>query len=440
MLDLILTIAAYTGLAVLIIAGIFYNRHFLYTLFIVKPFLDMTVNVSIIGEFNALEISGIFIFFIFLIKYLNKPIAYPTTNEFLIWVFIGLQILTFFLNLSDDTRSIISSTKIYPRLIGSYLLYFIAAREIMEDYGQRAKLMKAIWLTTLIAGIITILVFVFGLSNTDTTRGVVRYNGLYNDPGTPSYLSVICLLYCNLYFKLTTKKPSDFYRLLQIATLVITAIILVITMTKSALIMFLVYVIMWYGIFDKKLFLIIPALAISIYVSFAVSEDLNTRFETEINYIDSGGDAEAAKSMGTGRVNRWENLITMYFEEFPLYKQLIGSSKNYIAHNQYIAYLMQVGAIGLTIFLTFIIRFIIRLSTVYRNTRNPSIFAALTILVMYLVYAFTGHPFDYTTLLWYLMILLSMINVYDSKQEKKIRQHNLALIKQNQLAENNLTH
>lgn len=434
MLDFILAIVAYVGLAVLIVVGIFFNRRFLFTLFLIKPFIDMTVNINIINEINALEISGIFIFLIFIIKYLNKPVFYPTTNEVLIWIFLGLQILTFFLNISTDSRAFIDSIKTYPRLIGSYLLYFIAAREIMENYQQRTKLVKAIWITSLIAGIITIIVFVFGLSNFDTTRGVVRYNGLYNDPGTPSYLSVICLLFCNLYFSISAKEPNDFLKFLRVITLVVTAIILVITMTKSALIMFLVYIIMWYGIFEKRLFLIIPALAISIYISFSLSEDLNTRFETELNYIDSGGDADVAKSMGTGRVNRWENLINMYFQEFPLYKQVLGSSRNFIAHNQYLAYLLQVGALGLSVFLIFIIRFLTRLTKIYYRTRNPSIFAALTLLVMYVTYAFTGHPFDYTTLLWYLMILLSMVNVYDSIREKKERNKNLERIQFNQLA------
>ena len=192
MLDFILAIVAYVGLAVLIVAGIFFNRKFLYTLFLVKPFLDMTVNINIINDFNALEISGVFIFLIFVVKYLNKPVFYPTTNEILIWIFLGLQILAFFLNISTDHRAILDSIKTYPRLIGSYLLYFIAAREIMEDYQQRTKLVKAIWLTSLAAGIITILVFALGLSNL-TTRGVVRYNDCIMTPEHPPiYLLFVC--------------------------------------------------------------------------------------------------------------------------------------------------------------------------------------------------------------------------------------------------------
>ncbi|HRV53752.1 MAG TPA: hypothetical protein P5162_11750 [Bacteroidia bacterium] len=438
MLDFILSLVAIFGMITLIITGLFYYRYFFLVLFIVKPFIDMTVNTKLIGDFNALEISGIFIALILLYKYFNRNQNYPTYNEGLIWLFIFLQIISFLFNASTDAAKIISQLKIYLKITSSYLIYFLAAKEIIENYNKRVNLVKAIWITSLFAGVITIMVYALGLSNYDTTRGVVRYNGLYNDPGTPSYLSIICLLFCNLYFKLSKGRHLRIYNILRIATYAITGIIIVITLTKSALLMLFVYIILWYGIFEKRTMLVLPALILSVYISFSLSQDLNTRFETEIDYIDSGGDADVAKSMGTGRINRWETLIHMYFEELDIGHQLIGTSRNWMAHNQYLAYLLQVGAIGLIVFLAIIIRFIVRLSTIYHRTGNPSIFAALTLLLMYATYAFTGHPFDYTTLLWYLMILLSMVNVYDISREKKMRSKNLARIKLNQIEGQNL--
>lgn len=438
MLDFILSLVAIFGMITLIITGLFYYRYFFLVLFIVKPFIDMTVNTKLIGDFNALEISGIFIALILLYKYFNRDRNYPTYNEGLMWLFIFLQVISFLFNASTDAAKIISQLKIYLKITSSYLIYFLAAKEIIDNYSKRVNLVKVIWITSLFAGVITIIVYYLGLSNYDTTRGVVRYNGLYNDPGTPSYLSIICLLFCNLYFKISKGKHLRIYNILRIATYAITGIIIVITLTKSALLMLFVYIILWYGIFEKRTMLVLPALIFSIYISFSLSQDLNTRFETEINFIDSGGDADVAKSMGTGRINRWETLIHMYFEEMDIGRQLIGTSRNWMAHNQYLAYLLQVGAIGLFVFLAIIIRFIVRLSNIYLRTGNPSIFAALTLLLMYATYAFTGHPFDYTTLLWYLMILLSMVNVYDVSRVKKMHSKNLERIKLNQLARQNI--
>lgn len=299
MLDFILSLVAIFGMITLIITGLFYYRYFFLVLFIVKPFIDMTVNTKLIGDFNALEISGIFIALILLYKYFNRNQNYPTYNEGLIWLFIFLQIISFLFNASTDAAKIISQLKIYLKITSSYLIYFLAAKEIIENYNKRVNLVKAIWITSLFAGVITIMVYALGLSNYDTTRGVVRYNGLYNDPGTPSYLSIICLLFCNLYFKLSKGRHLRIYNILRIATYAITGIIIVITLTKSALLMLFVYIILWYGIFEKRTMLVLPALILSVYISFSLSQDLNTRFETEIDYIDSGGDADVAKSMGT---------------------------------------------------------------------------------------------------------------------------------------------
>lgn len=47
----------------------------------------------------------------------------------------------------------------------------------------------------------------------------------------------------------------------------------------------------------------------------------------------------------------------------------------------------------------------------------------LTVLSVFTIYAITGHPFYYTRILWYLMILLSVVNVsvYQPLMNKKNR-------------------
>lgn len=430
-MQFVLTLASIFGLAAIVITGIFFNRHFFYVLFLTKPFIDMTVNETVVGDLNALVLSGAFICIIVFIKYLNKPPSMPVYNEGLIWTFILLQIITFFFAFTTGNKGLFVGVKVFIKLISAYVIYFVAAIEIMQDMQKRNKFFKLIWITTLIAGVITVLIFVLGVSNTDTTKGIVRYNGLYNDPGTPSYLSIVCLLFANLYYETSKEKRNLFYNILYYGTFTVTAILLVITITKSALIMFVLYILLWYGIYKRKLFLIAPTMIISIALSFSMSDDLNTRFANEKNYVDSGGDADAARSVGTGRVNRWETLFDIYFNEYTLMNQLVGSAKNYMAHNQYIAYLMQVGIIGLSIFLLFIFRFVNKLYSIYRLTKNPTVFAALSLLLVYMVYGLTGHPFDYTTLLWYLMILLAIINVYDKSLTEKKYKLNAELLKRN---------
>lgn len=380
---------------------------------IIKPFIDITVNSTIIAGYNALELSAVIIFVIALAKYISLKTKSKLYNHFLIWFFIFLQLLSFILSFNNGEQTLLFGIKYFLRLLDSYLIYFVAATELLSNYKMRTEVYRNVWYTTLCMGLITILIYFTGLSNSDTTRGLVRYNGLYNDPGTPSYLAVISLLFMLLYHETNTDKKTPFYRIFTYITWGISLFILYITLTKSAILMFVVFILLWFGIFKRQFIFIVPALVLGGYLSFVNISGLETRFETEVNFIESG-DSESAKSVGTGRVNRWETLLDDFNTKFDLPTKLLGTSKNFAAHNQYIAYLMQVGILGLSVFLLMIFGFFKRLIEINSKKRSPEIFAALTLLSMYCVYSFTGHPFDYTTLLWYLMILLANINVYEN--------------------------
>lgn len=425
MLNQVLTILAIISLIILLVTAIFRFKYFFFVLLIIKPFIDITVNSVIIGDFNALEISGALVFGVALIKYIQLNDKTRLFNHSVIWLFLSIHLLSFALALNNSDQTWLNGAKYFLRLFNSYFIYFLAATDLMRNHENRTRVYFTLWYTIFAAGIITIVIYFSGLSNSDTTRGLVRYNGLYNDPGTPSYLAVICILISSLCMDILGKKLLVIYRLLYYITWASSLFILYITLTKSALLMFVVFLFLWFGMHKRQFYLIIPTIIIAAYLSFTMISGVSTRFETEVNFIEQG-DSETAKSIGTGRVNRWENLLDQFQTEFDAPTKLIGTSKNFAAHNQYIAYLMQIGIIGLFVFLLFIFRFLTRLYRIYSITHNPQVFAAFALLIMYLVYAFTGHPFDYTTLLWYLMILLSIINVYAFE----VRQKSIQKLKQ----------
>ena len=403
------------GILVLLWIAVFRWENFLFFMLTIKPFIDMTVNAPIFGfgnesEYNALEISGIIIFIVLLFKYslMSKSGIY---NQALIWLFISLHVISFSLAWSNGEQTSSNAVKFFIKLLDGYFIYFVASKELMKDCGKREKIYRNIWFGLVIANVISIMAYQLGFSNFDTTRGFVRYDGLYNDPGTPSYLSVICLLFANLFRDTTKEKYNNFLKILYYFSWATTLFVLIITLTKSALFLFIVFLLMWYGVYKRKMILIIPAIAIGIAISFSLIPGMSTRFETEQNFVESDYDQDVALSMGTGRVGRWENLMDMFYNKFDLQTQLIGASRNFAAHNQYLAYLLQVGIIGLTVFIIIVLRFYSKLIGIYAHNHNPEIFAGLTLLTMYSMYNIFGHAFDTTTLLWYLMILLSLLNI-----------------------------
>ncbi len=433
MLNFVLYGVSIIGILILLWAAIANNKSFFYVLLIVKPFIDLTVNQDLFGSFNGLEVSGLLIFLVVLIKYFKVKDSSYTFNHSLMLLFIGVQLLTHVLAIFSGTQSVLNASKFFLKFLNSYFIYFIAASELMSTFKSRLKFIKISWIICFLVGIVTIIVYATGLSNSDVTRGVTRYNGLYNDPGTPSYLSIIAIMFANLYRDYTKLKNFSLLGVLYYLTWLSTIYILYFTMTKSALLMFVVFMLMWYGWHKAKAYLVLPGMVVGIIVSFSLSASLNTRFETEINYFDSGGDSEAARSVGTGRVNRWENIF-QYYDSFDFPTKLLGTSRTFNAHNQYIAYLMQCGIIGLTIFIIILGRFMARLTRIYLNTGSPVVFAGLTLLSMYAVYSFTGHPFNYTTLLWYLMLLLGTINVVTVQQKLSYNKEKRKLELRNQIS------
>jgi hypothetical protein len=178
---------------------------------------------------------------------------------------------------------------------------------------------------------------------------------------------------------------------------------------------------MWWGIYKKKFRILIPMVFIIGYLAYSNMQGLQTRFAPEIEFVSLGNrNIDGALSLGSGRIARWQRLINIFIQEYSLSQKLFGSSYNFGAHNQYIAYLMQIGMLGLLIFSLIIARFYKKLFFMFNKYKYPEYFAGISLVSVYVVYGLTGHPFDYTTLLWYLMFLLSLLNVHNCQNLSKI--------------------
>jgi O-antigen ligase len=73
--------------------------------------------------------------------------------------------------------------------------------------------------------------------------------------------------------------------------------------------------------------------------------------------------------------------------------------------------LLEVGFVGLAVFGGMLASFLYALYRNHIGERRPENFMAVTLLVMFMTLGITGHPFGFTTQYWYLLILLSLLNV-----------------------------
>ncbi|MFC2141356.1 O-antigen ligase family protein [Acidobacteriota bacterium] len=428
-----LTIVQLLGLSSIVIIVVFtaLKPHaVLFLLFALKPFIDMTWNASLfsVGEMklSALHIVGFYVFFITAYLYFFQQQEFDQFNRNIIWIFLAINLFTSLYTILFFKSTLVHHIDGFLRIFDAYMIYFVFSR-YMHAENKKLSIIRIIWISTTLVTTFSLIVYLTGNYHITMEQNVVRFAGVYNDPGMPSYTAVISLIFGTLYLELLKRKKIRplIYKMIYLYTSTITAIILVITITKSAILMFAIFIIMWFGFYKKKLILIIPLVILGSILIYSSSQTLQTRMKAETDFF-SGGEftIEAARPLGTGRVAFWERVLTHYANNFNLFQKLFGSSANYGAHNQYIAYLMQVGILGLFVFLIIVVRFFLKLVFLFRKYKKPDIFAALMVLVIFLAVGVIGHTFSYTTLLWDLMILLSLVNVGHKTDLHSVVVHN----------------
>ena len=168
MLNDILTVVGVLGILSMLVVAVVKSERFFYVMLIVKPFIDITVNSTIVAGFNALELSAGLIFFMALIKYFALKDKSTLYNHFVIWFFIFLQVLSYLLALNQGEQTMLWGIKFFLKLFDSYFIYFLAATELLNTNKNRIEVYKNIWITTLCMGVITIIIYYTGLSNSDT--------------------------------------------------------------------------------------------------------------------------------------------------------------------------------------------------------------------------------------------------------------------------------
>jgi hypothetical protein len=427
----ILWLIATIGVLVLISVAMHSLETFIFVLFAVKPFIDLTVNLKWLSfagkDLSALDMVGGFLFVALIFYYIKYGHRYKIYNKKLILVFLLLIVMSSLYKIFIWKSPIISSVAFTLRLLDAYLMYFVLAH-LTKDDSRLSSLMRVIWFSTVTLSFVSIILFFSGSYNVDVSKGVERFAGYYNDPGSPAYLAVISLVFGTIYIEKRKKQGKTipfFLRLTYLTTIFNLMFMLYITLTKSAMLMALIFFVLWWGWYKRRTVIILPLLFAGLMLAYTNIDSFRSRVAPEVEFLASGEyTLDSALSLGMGRVSRWRRLRNLYLYFYGPYQWLFGAGGNFGAHNQYIAYLLQIGLVGLSVFLVIIFRFARRLLYLHRRYKKPELFMGFTLLMVFVFYATTGQPFDYTTLLWYLMIFLSLINIdYSNRRHSRNENH-----------------
>jgi len=398
------------------------SRLFIWVFFIVllatKPFVDLTWNfrLFVVGgvAINFLVIVGLCVFIITGYFYFFQNDNKRIFNKRIIWLFLGLNLFASCIAILFYNRPITDIVDGLVKLFAAYFIYFIGHRFMGND-RDRLRIIGIIWITTMLISVLSVIQYSQGTYNIDISQGVERFSGFYNDPGTPSYNAIISLVFGTLYVEMLRKQKRMVTLIVRIAlilTIFVAATTLKITVTKSALLMLIVFLAMWFGLYKRKVYIVFPLIILGSFYIYIKSETIQLRVAPELEFLTAEElSMDQARHIGEGRIAVWERLLIYYSQDYDLFQKLFGSKRSFGAHNQYIAYLMEVGLMGLTFFLIILLRFYRRLIFLFRKYGQPDTYMAIVLLTQFAIVGLAGHPFYYTTLLWYLMILLSVVNV-----------------------------
>ena len=406
------------GMLAVVLASFLSFRNFMFVLLAIKPFVDLTWNEALfqIGDFaiNSLRVVGLIVFFRVGMEYLFRRNTTRIFNEGVVLVFFALLMVTSGLGVAMASAPAMGAINMFLRLADGYLIYFTCSR-ILSDEKDYRKTLALIWLSTLLVSFFSLALYSQGTYDIDVSQGVTRFAGIYNDPGGPSINAVMSTVFAALYiedYKQRKKSIALLVGLAYVATFAVTLVMLAITLTKGAVVMFVIFLALWHGFYKRKTIIIIPLILIASYYFYVSSEDVQSRVANEVAIFTAEEfSIDLASRVGGGRVHTYIQLLSFYADEYNAFQKLFGTARSFGAHNQYIAFLLQMGLLGLTLFLVIVARFYRRSWYLYRRYRHPALYMAVVVLTMFVVASIPGAPFYYTTFLWDLMILLSMVNV-----------------------------
>ncbi len=416
-IEFLILIAAPPVLFILYIS-IFRNvKLFFLILFAAKPFIDLTVRIKIInfsGEsLTFLSLTGVMTFVAVVLLNLLKKSKERIAGKGVVILFILIQFFVSVFSIMGDRRGLINALEVFIRISTPYFFYFIFHR-FLDDEIFKYKFIKTIWLSNFFTSLISIFVYFGGRGYIDISQGVNRFAGYHGDAATLSLSVFTAFSFAILFREMYSSKMTIFYIFCFWLTIVSYIFLTWITLTKATLLISVTFIILWFGFYKRKKKLVFFLLLIMLPLLFS-TEVVQKRFRKEISIFEDFSEKDLSisdlRGMGSGRFGRWVDGISIYLSEYDELEQLFGTNLFFKIHNQYIATLLQVGLLGLIVFLLTLWKFYRALLRKHFFYRNPFNFMGIVFLTSLVLYGVGYISFSFTTIMWITMILVSNVNM-----------------------------
>lgn len=356
-------------LAALIILSFISPRWAILFFFSTKFTMDIFWSSAVVDELNILKITGV-LFPLFCIVFLlvKRPAVMPHP---LLKLLLALFILNGLAGLWGITNSHLHILPLphSPLTIKHILDWnlrflnlasaFLIVPHILGQAMDKLLFFRSFLISTIIPCVISwfqlstisIDLMIRNVSEPYSVSLFQRLNATYHDSGT---LSIVMFTGIILSILLSFIDASRWLKILYILYAFLCSTILYFTFSRTMWICLTLFLVL-FSLAQKRynFTLTITLIAIIIFTLIPLTQK---RFERELSWIENGTDLTNYKEiekLGTGRIWLW-NDARKHFLKLDMISKTIGSGGSYGSHNQYIAWLLRNGIIGLTVWLFFL--------------------------------------------------------------------------------------
>jgi len=379
-------------------------------LFIIRPLVDTTWGVTLVGSFKLTEVVSAAVPLIVLLRMLlDDPATQPVRGLPLRWWwFLWSGWVVIFATEIMFTQSARDGTNILFRhlngLAGCYLL---------QAYCRDAPGLRRLALALLVAGVFPVFTGLIEIVTGHHWRvtygedGIVRNIGFYHDAITIRYYALQTLMGVMLA-TVTTGAGRAVWRTLLVAYGLGAAVVVMGAYSKSGLGVLAVWMLMWLVLRRKWVWLSMAAAAGALaatYYGARIMHGIGFVFKKELGALHGQFSLQQTLS---GRWFLWSDIVQRW-SQLPLARRLFGSGEVALgAHNDYLQVLMHGGIVGLAIYVLLLLAIAVSIARALARAATPLAVMAAMAFIMWLVDTAGLVPSAYSGYQWFVWGIVAL--------------------------------
>jgi len=406
-------------IAILIPLFVLFPYYSLLLLIIVRNATDIYTESIFINFFNIIHLNfssilGILIIvwaiYIFLKEKINLK-KIPLSGAW--FLFLGLSLISIFYSLNK-----MDSVRMFLKLLDFYFIYSLAYFYFTKYKSKKNYFLVAV----MVAYILPVILGFYQIITKNGFIGPEGFNRIYGSFSHPNIFSFnlffLFLILVLFYFKPLGKK----FKKWNLLALIGVGILIIYTLTRSTWIatVILLICLMWIY-YSKKIPLYLFILSLVIFVSFILVNYTSVKYFNwnNINIICRAISPNDYMSSWDWRISTWTQM-TKYIYDSPLIgygldtyrflreKQAYSPYEtSYYAHNDYLKILIELGILGLLLYLNLIFQTLKKIFDQFQNTKEKRfLISGIGLLLIFLIGA-VDNILMATSLQWMIWIYIA---------------------------------